>query len=93
MKASSWFYSQSFNARLETPKFKVGDRVAYSVQFLESVGGAHTDMAHGRGLITGFKQLSSETMLAVIDWDRELPEVVNTHNLAHVGNNPRFVKV
>lgn len=79
---------------MKTPKFEIGNRVAYSVQFLSSIGMSHSEMAHGRGIITALEPLSSETMLAVIDWEKQanLPTRVNTYNLAIVGNNPRFAR-
>ena len=76
-----------------TPDFQIGDKVAYSVQFLKSVGMSHSDMAHARGVIVGFTTLW-ETKLVSIEWDRgELPYRVNAHNLAKVGPNPRFANV
>ncbi len=74
-------------------KFSVsaGDRVAYSVQFLKSIGMSHTDMARARGTVTEVKPLSSETLLAAITWDRgDFPGRVNVQNLAKVGLNTRF---
>ncbi len=35
----------------KTPKFEIGDKIAYSVQFLKSIGMSHSDMAHARGTI------------------------------------------
>lgn len=81
---------------MKTPKFEVGNKVAYSVQFLASIGMSHSKMAHARGTIIQLKPLSSETILATIEWDGkewdEIPEKVNVHNLALIGNNPRFAK-
>lgn len=81
--------------RNETPhtKIDVGTKVAYSVQFLRSIGMSHSDMAHARGIVTALEPLSRETMLAVIDWDREMPERVNIRNLAAVGLNRAFSNV
>lgn len=77
-----------------TPKFQVGDKVAYSVQFLKSIGMSHGEMAHARGTITGFYPLSAQTTLAEITWAKgEFPGRVNTANLAKVGPNPRFANV
>jgi hypothetical protein len=77
-----------------TPKFIEGDKVAYSVQFLRSIGMSHGEMAHARGRITGFMPLGESTLLASITWDKgEFPGKVNVANLAKVGANPRFCNV
>lgn len=70
----------------------VGDKVAYSVQFLRSIGMSHSDMAHARGQVTELKALSAECILARIAWqgNQELPERVNVKNLAKVGANRQF---
>jgi len=71
----------------------VGDNVAYSVQFLKSIGMSHTDMARGRGTVTDVSPIGkgSDTMLARIEWNlADLPERVNVLNLAKVGLNTRF---
>lgn len=74
----------------KTPRFIVGDRVAYSVQWLKSVGMAHTDCAHARGEITELTPFGG-TELAAITWDRDgIPARVSTANLAKVGPNSRF---
>lgn len=75
------------------PKLSVGDRVAYSVQFLRSIGMSHSDMAHARGIVRGFTPLGPRTLLADIEWDREMPPRVNVGNLAKVGANARFANV
>jgi hypothetical protein len=69
----------------------VGDKVAYSVQFLRSIGMSHTDMARARGQIVEVTKYSPGFELAKIDWNgAELPERVNVQNLAKVGLNTRF---
>jgi hypothetical protein len=68
----------------------VGDKVAYSVQFLKSIGMSHSDMARARGTVTELSKLGSETTLARIDWNCDMPERVNAQNLARVGLNTRF---
>ena len=74
-------------------KFKVGDRVAYSVQFLYSIGVLHSDMASGRGVIKELRVIGKDLTLAVIEWQNEdLPKVVNVENLAKVGPNSGFCK-
>lgn len=71
--------------------FKIGDRIAYSVQFLRSIGEITGEMPFARGKITGLKELSKECVLAVIEWENgDFPEKVNTKNLAKVGLNARF---
>ncbi len=71
----------------------VGDRVAYSVQFLSSIGMSHTDMAHAKGTV---QQVDGreETTIAHIAWDRdeELPKKVLVSALALVGPNARYCK-
>ena len=77
--------------KYKTPKFAIGDSIAYSVQFLKSIGMAHSDMAHARGTIFDIKPLSDSLILAKIDWHgADMPEHVNVCNLAKVGPNPRF---
>lgn len=76
-------------------KITVGSKVAYSVQFLRSIGMSHSDMAHARGVVTEVATLGkdSKLMLARIDWDREMPERVNVQNLAVVGLNRQFSNI
>jgi len=71
---------------------EMNDRVAYSVNFLRSVGCYSGAMANGRGKVVGFEPLG-ETMLAQIQWDpqyQNLPDRVNVHNLAHVTVSREF---
>ncbi len=74
-------------------EFQIGSKVAYSVQFLKSIGESHGDLSHDRGIITGFMELSKECILAEIDWNRDSPKRVNTKNLAIVGPNRKFCNV
>ena len=76
-----------------TPQFVVGDKVAYSVQFLRSIGMSHGEMAHARGTITGFTPIGRDTLLADIAWNIDMPARVNVANLARVGPNKRFCNV
>ena len=78
--------------RTKTPKFEVGNKVAYSVQFLKSIGESHGDMSQGRGEITAIKTYGGSLVLASIQWtgNHELPDKVATANLALVGPNMRF---
>lgn len=74
-------------------KFKVGDRVAYSVQFLRSIDMLNSSISHGRGIITELRMIAKDLVLAVIEWQNEdLPNVVNVKNLAKVGPNSGFCK-
>ena len=70
-----------------------GDKVAYSVQFLRSIGMSHTDMAHARGRAMRVWTLGTDTRMVTVEWDREMPEHVNAANLALVGLNSRFSNV
>jgi hypothetical protein len=68
----------------------VGNRVAYSVQWLRSVGMRQSYLARARGVVVGFEPLGSST-LARIDWnDPDVPTRVNVANLAKVSPNTRF---
>jgi hypothetical protein len=77
---------------LDVKKIEIGTRVAYSVQFLKSIGASHSDMSRGRGKVTGLKPLSPGFVLADIEWEKgaDLPARVNVGNLAIVGLNTRF---
>lgn len=68
---------------------KVGQKVAYSVQFLRSIGMSHSEMARARGVITAIIPLGS-TKLAEIEWNCDMPKRVNIANLAKVGLNTKF---
>lgn len=73
----------------EPAQIAVGSRVAYSVQFLRSIGD-YTDLAHARGTVKEIRQLGS-TSLAVIAWDKgDYPPKVNVANLALIGPNSKF---
>ncbi len=73
-------------------KFSIGDKVAYSVKFLRSIGeGPTSPMCHARGEITEIKSYSSNFQIALISWDGgnrgedgNLPDGVNCANLAKV---------
>lgn len=74
----------------KTPNFKVGDKVAYSVQFLKSIGESHGDMALGRGVVSNVRKFGRAN-LVTIDWQNvDLPVNVLDANLALVGPNTRF---
>lgn len=67
-----------------TRDIKVGDRVCYSRQFLQSTGQLTGDVPQARGTVTSIVPLAS-TALAEIAWDNEeLPARVNVANLSCV---------
>ena len=69
----------------------IGDKVAYSVQFLRSIGMSHSDMSRGRGTVTAIQPFGDSNQLVTINWDNpELPNKVLAANLAKVGANTRF---
>src|SRR6056297_161474 len=75
----------------ENMTINVGDRVAYSVQFLQSVGCQTGPIPAARGTVVDRHQISHR-WLVTIDWDDPtgLPPKVMDCNLAHVGPNTRF---
>lgn len=80
-------------AKRNQAPFGIGDKVAYSVQFLRSVGLSHSEAARARGVVKALTMLGpgrDATVLAEIEWDRDMPERVNVANLARVGLNTRF---
>lgn len=67
-----------------TSPIRIGDRVAYSRRFLQSIACFTGDMPQGRGTVKELVPLG-ETTLAVIDWHgMDLPEKVNVKNLSRV---------
>jgi len=71
-------------------EIQIGDKVAYSVQFLKAIFESHGPLAHARGVIVDLQPLG-QTTLAKIDWqDDDIPAKVNTANLAIVGPNIKF---
>lgn len=77
--------------------FKVGDKVAYSVQFLKNIGSSHSELARMRGEIIEFKEFG--ITLAKIKWtvgkglEGDGSGLVNVGNLAKVGTNSKFCNV
>jgi hypothetical protein len=64
-----------------TQPIKVGDTVAYSKRFLQSIACYTGDMPRGRGKVTALVPVGPVT-LAQIEWDLpDLPERVNVKNL------------
>lgn len=77
-------------------KLNIGERIAYSVQFLKSIGESHSEMARARGKIIEIKEFSGGKMkIAQIEWEGAaiMPKSVNIANLAKVGPNSRFCNV
>ncbi len=63
----------------------MGDKVAYSRRFLQSISCYTGDMPQARGKVTGLKTLSEDVVLAEIDWNLpDLPARVNVKNLSRV---------
>jgi hypothetical protein len=61
----------------------VGDTVAYSKTFLQSTGQYTGNVPHARGKVLALHQLSPETTLAEIEWEKpDLPSRVNVKNLS-----------
>ena len=79
---------------LKIPEFKIDDRVAYSVQFLKSIGESHGAMSHARGNITAITPFGDRALIS-IEWDKgdDMPPKVLDANLAIVGANRRFCNV
>jgi hypothetical protein len=87
------FKSKDLGAK-DMPKtftLDIGDKVAYSVQFLRNIGQSHSAMARGRGIVTDRNAVTKDFVLITIDWNgADLPSKVNEQNLAKVGSNTRF---
>ena len=68
-------------------ELNVGDAVAYSRAFLQSIGAYTGDMPRAKGEVTGLVLVGRELVLAEVTWDRaELPARVNVNNLCRVGS-------
>jgi hypothetical protein len=64
---------------------QVGDRVAYSKRFLQSISCYAGDLPHAHGKVTALVTLGPEVTLAEIDWDTpDIPRRVNVRNLCEV---------
>ncbi len=76
------------------PDFKEGDRIAYSVQFLKSIGESHGAMALARGNILSVVSFGSRALIEIA-WDAgdDMLSKVLDANLALVGPNRRFCNV
>ena len=75
------------------PDFKVGDRVAYTVQWLRSTGMSHSELSHARGEVIGITRLGERALIEVKWTVNDLPNRILDANLALVGPNPRFANV
>ncbi|HWB12769.1 MAG TPA: hypothetical protein VG826_26320 [Pirellulales bacterium] len=65
---------------------RVGDTIAYSKRFLQSIGCHVGGMAHARGKVTAIEPLG-DGILARIQWDTpDLPDRINVKNLSLVKN-------
>ena len=68
-------------------ELNVGDAVAYSRAFLQSIGAYTSDMPRAKGKVTGQVPVGRELVLAEVTWDRaDLPARVNVKNLCRVGS-------
>jgi len=66
---------------------KVGDTVAYSRQFLQSISCYTGDMPRAKGKVTALVPVGKEVTLAEIEWDLpDLPARVNIKNLCRVNS-------
>lgn len=74
---------------MKKKEIEVGDRVAYSVKFLRSIGEYAGDLPHMRGTVKSIRDFGGESMsLAEVDWDKQGFPVRHVHvkNLAVVGS-------
>jgi hypothetical protein len=74
---------------MKKTKLEIGDRVAYSVNFLQSIAAYTGPAPFMRGIIKSFPFVSGDTrgLFAMIAWD-DIPDerMVNVNNLAKVGS-------
>ncbi len=72
----------------------IGDAVAHSVQWLQSVGMSHSDLSHARGKVTAIKVNGGQVPNVItVDWGTdEIPPRILESNLAIVGPNMRFCR-
>jgi hypothetical protein len=69
----------------------VGDKVAYSAEWLRSTGQVAGEIGHARGVVTDITAHSKTFVLATVDWGTdEFPKAVLLANLAKVGPNRKF---
>jgi hypothetical protein len=65
---------------------KIGDRVAYSADFLRSTGMYTGEEPGMRGTVKGFEDISHGFVLALVDWTGHGTRKVNVRNLAKIGS-------
>lgn len=86
--------TEPFDSSAHSTKISIGTLVAYSVQFLRSIGMSHTWMGRAKGTVQSFKMIGSSIQLALVKWHckewRDLPSKVNIVNLAPVGPNTKY---
>jgi hypothetical protein len=73
-------------------KFKAGDKVAWSVQYLESIGMTLSDAAHERGVVVSVDENRNTPDLIVVRWEDGYEGRTIEPNLAIIGPNARFCK-
>lgn len=66
-------------------RIKVGDKVAYSANFLRNTGQIAGESGHARGIVKSIKSYGKSFVLAEVDWDCDEPTNVHVANLAIVG--------
>lgn len=72
--------------------FQPGDKVAYSVQFLDSIGAGPTDeLCHLRGTVEAVQTVATLELVSV-RWADGNVIAARAGALAHVGPNSRFCK-
>ena len=49
------------------PALKPGDKVAYSTQFLESIGESYGEVAEGRGIVRKREAVNEDSLLIFVD--------------------------
>jgi hypothetical protein len=77
--------SAHFESREHADQISVGDKVAYSREFLRSTGEHTGPIPFARGVVTGIKKYSGGFAIATVDWDTDAaPESVNLGNLVKV---------
>ena len=68
---------------------QIGDKVAFSKQWLQSTCQYMGDIPHARGEVTELITVTNEVIVAVIRWDRfDIPTRINTRNLVLVEKIP-----
>jgi hypothetical protein len=68
---------------------KIGDKVAFSKQWLQSTSQYAGDIPHARGKITELVNITDELIVATVAWDKfDIPAKVNIKNLVLVERLP-----